>query len=186
MKKTYYPKSITMYLTIIILLFFLLVAIYIIVIFLQDIIQIAKFKDWLAFISSMIATVYIGYVILRVVRRKIVLNKDRVYVSDDIGNKDIKLQYGLNLSLAQIEEVRLDINSNNSLNKKIRWVVTPMPNIVFKLSNSKEARINLYYYSKKQVIEIIDCIIQNKQLIERDFTNKSGQDLVRGLKTKSY
>ena len=146
--------------------------------------QVATFKDWLAFISSITATLYLGYVILRVMRRKIVLNRDRVYVSDDIGNKDIKLQYGIDLLLEQIEDVSLDINSNNSLNKKIRWVLTPMPNIVFKLNNGKEARINLYYYSKKQIIEIIDFIIQNKQSIDKDYTNKSGIDLVEGLKQK--
>jgi len=76
----------------VLLLSFLSITLYFIVIFLKNVIQEATFKDWLAFIFAITAIIYIGWVIRRVLRRRIVLNRDRLYVSDDIGNKDIKLQ----------------------------------------------------------------------------------------------
>ncbi len=46
-------------------------------------------------------------------------------------------------------------------------------------------RINVYYYSRKQVISIIDFIISKKKLIDPAFTNPSGYELVSELKNKN-
>ncbi len=65
----------------------------------------------------------------------------------------------------------------------MRFVITPMSNIVMHLNDGKEARINVYYYSKRQTIVIIDYIINRKKIIDPTFSNKSGQELVDDLRS---
>ena len=100
----------------------------------------------------------------------------------DIGGKDTKLQYALDVKFDDIQSIGITVDSNNSRNQYMRFVITPMPNVILYLKNGKAARINVYYYSKKQTIEIIDYIIGKKKLTDATFENKSGQELIDGLK----
>lgn len=134
--------------------------------------------EWVYFIFSVIATIYISYLILRVSKRKIILYENRIFVSEDIGNKDVKLQFELEIFFSDIQEILIKVDTRNSLNKSMRYVHTPMPYIVLFLSNGFEKRVNVYYYSKNQVIEVIDYIIEKKKILSSSFDNKSGQELL--------
>lgn len=180
--RKYYPKSIIFYLFMFFLIIFLSLATYVFMSFILNSIKASDVKNWIAFVSSCFAVVYIGYVMLRVGKRIIIIRENSIVVSNDIGGKDIKLQYGFDIRFNDIQSIGITVDSNNSLNQHMRFVITPMPNIVLYLNNGKEARINVYYYSKKQAIEIINHIIEEKKLINPTFTNKSGQQLIEGLK----
>jgi hypothetical protein len=141
---------------------------------------------WLSFVCSIIGLIYFSYILMHILKRKIILCSDRIFVQEDAGSKDIKLQYKVEVLLDQIERIDMLISSNNSLNQHMRFVITPMPYIVLNIKNGKEKWINAFYYTKKQTIEIIDCIIKKKKIEDTAFTNKAGQELVNELaKTKT-
>ena len=119
---------------------------------------------------------------MHIIRRSIIVFENKVNVQEDIGSKDIKLQYKVEIEFKQIDKISLVISSNNSLNQYMRFVITPMPYIVLHLVNGKEKMVNVYYYSKKQTVELIDYIIVKKKLVNRDFSNKSGKELMDNLK----
>lgn len=136
---------------------------------------------WLSFVCSIIGIVYCSYTLLHILKRKVVLFEDGISVSEDIGSKDTKLQYKIDVKFDQIEYIDMLISSNNSLNQYMRFVITPMPYIVLHLKDGKEKWINVYYYSKKQTIEIIDYIIERKKVEDVVFTHKTGEELVNEL-----
>lgn len=137
---------------------------------------------WLSFIFSILGILYFFYKAMHIIRRSIIVFENKVNVQEDIGSKDIKLQYKVEIEFKQIDKISLVISSNNSLNQYMRFVITPMPYIVLHLVNGKEKMVNVYYYSKKQTVELIDYIIVKKKLVNRDFSNKSGKELMDNLK----
>ncbi len=83
--------------------------------------------EWIRFGFVIFFVILLAYTFLRFIRRKIILYEDKIFVSEDMGGKDVKLQYEVNLSFKQIEKIFLEISTKNSLNKNMRWVITPMP-----------------------------------------------------------
>ncbi len=137
--------------------------------------------DWIGLGVAIYFIAFLVYTFLRFIRRKIVLYEDRIFVLEDMGGKEVKIQYEVDLSFAEIENVYLEISNKNSLNKNMRWVITPMLYIVFDLNDGTKARINVYFYSKKQVISIIDYIIEKKKQIDPIFSNPTGYELISEL-----
>ena len=178
--KKYYPKSIVFYLFIPIPLLIISVGVYTITWFLEKYNK--TMIEWFGFLIVVFAIVYFLYMLFRFLKRRIVLFDDKIYVQKDIGGKDTKLQYALDVKFDDIQSIGITVDSNNSHNQYMRFVITPMPNVVLYLKNGKAERINVYYYSKKQTIEIIDYIIGKKKLIDATFENKSGQELIDGLR----
>ncbi len=182
--KKYSPKSVMFYVSLIILVLILIVLLYVFASFFIYFDSAQNFIGWSSFISSIIGIIYFSYKLLHVFRRKIVLFENGIYVQEDIGGKGIKLQYALDIKYNDIQSIKITVDSNNSLNQYMRFVITPMPNIVLCLNSEKKARINVYYYSKKQTIEIIDQIIDKKKLINPIFVHKSGQELIDEMKKR--
>lgn len=178
------PKSGTFILFIFCLFFFGLIASIVCMNFIVMNKFVGDLIEWVSFIFSIIAIIYISYLILRVSKRKIILYEDRIFVLEDVGSKDVKLQYELEIFFSDIQEILIKVDTRNSLNKSMRYVHTPMPYIVFVLSNGLEKRVNVYYYSKNQVIEVIDYIIKKKKVLSSIFSNKSGRELIENIENK--
>ncbi|XFA99362.1 hypothetical protein ACAG96_01980 [Candidatus Izemoplasma sp. B36] len=179
--KKIYPKSFVFIIFITMLVFFNLLALYMIV----DFSIIENFngdiKQWLYFIFSILTSIYVSYLIIRIGRRKIILYENKLFVLEDIGYYNLKLQYELEISYINVDSIIIGIDSKNSLNKSLKQVITPMPNIIFKLKNNTMKRINVYYYSKKQIIEIIDFVIARIKLRYPKFNNATGYELVSNM-----
>lgn len=157
---------------------------YIIVYFLVNFSSMQNFIGWLAFISSIVGVIYFSYSAWQAIRKRIVLFENKIYVQGDFGDEKTKLQYEIDIEYINIQNISLVVDSKNSLNKDVVFVITPMINSVLHLSDGEEARINLYYYSKKQKIEIINYIIERIKIIDPIFTNRSGQELLEELKKR--
>lgn len=143
--------------------------------------------EWVGLLIAMLPMAYFIYLTYRLLNRQIKIFNDKIWVKEDIGSRDVKLQqlqYQIDVLFDNISEIKMTITSNNSKNQYMRYVITPMPYIVLCLNNGKEVGINVYYYSKKQTIEIIDLIIEKKKLTNPDFINKSGLELVNELKKR--
>lgn len=178
--KKHLPKSVMFYISLSILIIIFIVLFYSISIFIVE----KSFNNiiyWLGFLASISGIIYFFYKALHLIKRSIVVFENKIQVQEDIGGRDIKLQYALDVKFSDIQSISITVDSNNSRNQYIRFVITPMPNVILHLKNGKSARINVYYYSKKQTIEIIDYIIGKKKLIDATFENKSGQELIDGL-----
>lgn len=179
--KKHLPKSVMFYISLSILIIIFIVLFYSISIFIVE----KNFNNiiyWLGFLASIIGIIYFFYKALHLIKRSIVVFENKIQVQEDIGGRDIKLQYALDVKFSDIQSISITVDSSNSRNQYMRFVITPMPNVILHLKNGKSARINVYYYSKKQTIEIIDYIIGKKKLIDATFENKSGQELIDGLK----
>ena len=178
--KKYYPRLIIFYLFLVIPFLIVTCGIYTIFWFFNN--HYGGFLKWVGLSIVVLTMIYFIYLAYRILNREIRIYDDKLWVKEDKGGKGIKLQYGLDVKFNDIQSIGITVNSNNSLNQYMRYVITPMPNIVSYLNNGKEARINVYYYSKKQTIEIINQIIERMKIINPTFTNKSGQELIEGLK----
>lgn len=179
--KKHLPKSVMFYISLSILIIIFIVLFYSISIFIVE----KNFNNiiyWLGFLALIIGIIYFFYKALHLIKRSIVVFENKIQVQEDIGGRDIKLQYALDVKFSDIQSISITVDSSNSRNQYMRFVITPMPNVILHLKNGKSARINVYYYSKKQTIEIIDYIIGKKKLIDATFENKSGQELIDGLK----
>lgn len=179
--KKHLPKSVMFYISLSILTIIFIVLFYSICIFMV----VKNFNNiiyWLGFLASIIGIIYFFHKALCLIKRSIVVFENKIQVQEDIGGKDTKLQYALDIKFDDIQSIDITADSNNSHNQYMRFVITPMPYVILNLKNGKSARINVYYYSKKQTIEIIDYIISKKKLIDAKFENKSGQELIEGLK----
>lgn len=180
-----YPKSIMLYFSIAFIAILLSILFFVMVFFIINLISSQDVMMWFSLASSIIGVIYLSYKLIHVMKRKILLNEDSICISEDIGSKDTKLQYKTDVKFDQIEYIDMLISSNNSLNQSMRFVITPMPYIVFHLKNGKEEWMNMYYYSKKQTIEIIDYVIEKKKMQDVDFTHKNGQELLNDLRNSN-
>lgn len=180
-----YPKSIMLYFSIAFIAILLSILFFVMVFFIINLISSQDVMMWFSLASSIIGVIYLSYKLIHVMKRKILLYEDSIFISEDIGNKVIKLQYKTDVKFDQIEYIDMLISSNNSLNQSMRFVITPMPYIVLHLKNGKEEWMNMYYYSKKQTIEIINYIIEKKKKQVVDFTHKNGQELLNDLRNSN-
>lgn len=178
----YHPKSMMFYFSLILLLSFFTIAFYVALMILLNGINIGDLMTMMSFVAAISAIGYIIYIFIRVAKRSIVLHDERIFVSKDIGSLDNRLQYKLDIRISDITGIYMNIDTKNSLNKNMKFVITPMPNIVLQLNDGQEARINMYYYSKNQSIEIIDHIIDMKKKLDPSFSNASGKELIMSLK----
>lgn len=160
----------------------IMVLLFVIFIFITDGNYFMNIEGWIALIGSVVGIVYFSKTVLHLIRRGIILFEKSIYVQEDIGSKDMKLQYKIETEFKDIEKISLSVNSKNTLNQNMRYIITPMPNIVLHLSDGKENRVNVFYYSKKQVIEIIDYIIGIKKISDSYYSNKSGKELIDELR----
>lgn len=179
--KKIYPKSIMLYFSIALIVIIFAVLFYIFGNFIINWSSMQHTIGWLSFVCSIIGIVYFSYKLLHIIKRKILLFENSISVSEDIGSKDTKLQYKIDVKFDQIEYIDMQISYNNSLNQYMRFVITPMPYIVLHLKDEKDKRINVYYYSKKQTIEIIDYIIEKKKVEDVVLNHKTGKELVNEL-----
>lgn len=177
--KQYNPKSIKMYVAISIFVSIIGCGVYSIIGFSEN--KRATLLEWTGLIIIVFGIIYFIYLIYRFLNRRIVLFEDRIYTTKDVGNRDVILQYELEVMFNQIEKISLSLSSKNSLNQNLPFVITPMPYIVLHLTTGQIKRINVYFYSKKQTIEIIDYIIDKKHLINKYFVNDSGAILFAKL-----
>ena len=180
--KKYYPKSIMFYISLIFIIIVFIILLFSLYVLINNAENFKNIRYLTAFVALIIGIIYYIYKLLHLIIRSIDIYDDRVYVREDIGSKDIKLQYDTNILFNDIDEITMMISSNNSKNQYMRFVITPMPYIIFHLKNGKKARINVYYYSKKQIINILDYIIGKVQVNNPEFQNITGIELIRELK----
>lgn len=133
---------------------------------------------WASLIASIFAMFLFGYAILSLARNRIVLTNDEIQVPAHWGKKNVRLQYETHIRYNEIEDIYLVISVNNSYDKPVDWVYLPMLYVVFEKSDGSESRINLFYYSKKQTITLIDEVRQRASQLGNPLRVKEGKELL--------
>lgn len=176
-KKIFFQKSLILFILLLVCGIMFAGAIFVIVSLLLNINKANNISFWLLFLVIVFVAVYLGYTIIRLVRNRIIFTEEKLYVPENWGGKDVKFQYKVIVDFTEIKEVFITESCNNSLNKAMPLQVLPMPYIVIECKNGKQKAINVFYYSKKQTIKIIETIIEYSKLNNNIFTLKTAEQI---------
>lgn len=116
--------------------------------------------------------------LIKVLKFRIELSKDRLHVVEEKSNPKIRIQHRLDLSFESVQSITIEKSKNDSHNKPIKSSKRLQPYIVFKLKTGTEARINVNFYSKEQIIHIIDIVLKYNKEVSDTFEHKTGKELV--------
>ncbi len=158
---------------------------YVIIIFLISELQSAGLWEWLQMISVLLLDIFMCYSFIRMAKNRIILKEREIFVPGNWGGREVKLQYETRIDYGDIESIYMIMSFNNSLNKPLRWGTLPMPYIIFNCKEDVQKAINVVYYSKKQVIIMIDEIILRAKKIGNVFEMKTGKAIISDFVEKS-
>ena len=187
-RKVYFQISIILYIFLSIILAIFAAAVYAIIWMLTDGLGTATVWEWAGFAAAIFAIGYMGYTIIRMAKNRIVLTDKEIYVPDHWGSKDYKIQYETHIAYSEILDIFIISSNNNSLNQPIRWATPCMPYIIVNCKGGQQKAINVFYYSKKQVVRIIDETIERSKLVGNEVVIKSGSEILKEFleKEKSF
>ena len=181
MKKVFWQISIFLYIGILIFLGIAAAGVYVIVYFFVDINDKAVL-DWIYLIVSIGAVLFCIYTIIRLGKNRIVLLETEVFVPKNGGRKGNRIQYETHIKYIEIKNIFITMSDKNSRGGESSWVFVPMPYIVFECTDGSQKAINVYFYTKKQVIKIIDLAIERAKLLGYNMDIKTGTDILLDFK----
>lgn len=177
-KKIFFQISILLYIILALFLAIMGVAVYGMIEFFNSILNNANTADWIGLIAVAGGFLFVAYLFIKGVRNTIILTEIEIFVPEHWGNKDNKLQYETHIPYDEIQDIYIITSNKNSLGKTARWIFIPMPYIVFECKEDKQKAINVYYYSKKQVVRIIDEAILRAKLSGNELQLKTGAEIL--------
>ncbi len=177
-RKIFFQISIILYIALFLFLAIMAAAVYVVVEFLMSRISGATALDWSGFIFAIFGFLFMSYTTFRMGKNRIILDVGEIYVPEHWGSKENKIQYETHIAYSDIQNIYLISSNKNSLNKIARWVFTPMPYIVIDCKDGKQNAINVFYFSKKQVIKIIDESISRAKAINNELQIKTGTEIL--------
>lgn len=128
--------------------------------------------------------IFLLFIWIRTFFVKVKLTENEMVVSSDyLIFKFFKIQYGFTLNYSLIEDIRLKTSRKNSKGGTIPFFVNsrgPALNYIeFDVKGERnKKRINVTYFSKKQIIKMLSYIIEKIKLTNENF-NKDVKDLVK-------
>lgn len=183
-RRVFFQISVIVYVVLLLFLAFIVAGFYILIDFFANKINVASVHDWLVVPVGLFTIVFIGYFFIRVVRNRIIFEETEIFVPENWGSADYKIQYETHVPYSDITNIFMVYTSKNSLNKTARWVFAPMPYIVFDCKNDKQMAVNVFYYSKKQIAKIIDETVIRAKLLGNDINIKSGKEMFKELQDR--
>lgn len=174
-KKVFFQVSIILYIGLTLFLMIMAADVYVIVEFFITRIHNTTSFDWAGLVASIGGFLFMGYTIIRISRNRIILEREEIFVPENWGSN--KIQYETHIAYSKIQNIYIISSDKNSLNKKMRWVFTPMPYIIFDCNDGKQKAINVFYYSKKQIVKIIDESILRAKQLGNEMHSKTGTEI---------
>lgn len=98
-------------------------------------------------------------------------------VADKKGLLVRRFQHKTEIAYSEIDDILLIASDTDSRGRKVEHVFIKMPYIVFKCKDGKQKAINVYYFSRKQKIKIIDEIKQRASDAGNTLEISSGEDM---------
>lgn len=139
----------------------------------------ATFTNWLLEVIVPLSVIcLLLFFILNLSHIKVVFKDKEIYVPGHWNAKDSKIQYETHILYEEIKDIFIVVSTKNSLGKDIRFVLTPIPYIVFEMKDNSQKAINVLYYSKKRTIEIIDEVRSRISKLDFECQIKSGKEIL--------
>ena len=138
--------------------------------------------SWLTICATIMAILVMGYFSLLFwshILRKIEIKKKSIYVSKDRGGKLIRtVQYSTSVNFEDVVDLRLMTSTKDSHNQERFGLFTPMTYLVVACKDGHQQLFNLYYYSKKQIAELIDLIINKIIAVGNEIGGKTKEEIL--------
>ena len=134
-----------------------------------------------------IVWIYVSLVmILYTAIKKLEIKEDSISINKDVkfGCLTNRLQYAVDVKFSEINSLSYMESKKDSLGHDVAWIFVQMPYLVFHCDGNKKKAINLYYFSRRQRIQIIDEVIARVQKEGRELNVKSAQELIQSYKAK--
>lgn len=184
MKKVFWQGSVLSYIGVLIFLGIIASGVYIIVGFFTHAPSNLNYPSW-AYIVVGIGTVLFGiYLLVKFAKNRIVFTESEIFVPQHWGSKDSRIQYETHIKYDEITNIFITASNKNSLGRDARRVMTIMPYMVFECRDGKQKAINVLYFSKKQVIKIIDLAIERAKAQGIDFNSPTGEQILADFRRK--
>lgn len=161
-KRVFLQKSILIYICLLILLGMLAACICALIYLLRQ--GLSDLKSWIVLVAAIWGGAFCIYTFIRMARNRIILLANEIFVPEQWGSKSYKTQYETHIAYTEIENIFITISAKNSLGGEASQIFTPMPYIIFECKSGQKA-INVYYYTKRQVIQIINMAIAQAKLL---------------------
>lgn len=134
----------------------------------------------LALLGDVFGVGLTGFELIRMIRQVIILEEKSLYVPNEWGMSDEKVQYEVKLQYRDIVNMYLRETTNDSHNKPMKryaYVTLPKTYLVLCDAKGKEFAVNIVFYTKKCRIKIIDSIIYRMELQGNKSCNKTGKEI---------
>lgn len=145
--------------------------------------------SWLPIVVLIITLFLLVYLIclfISLMSKKVIIDDEFIYVAQDRFEKILlSIQHETKIYYNDLSNIFLTFSSNDSRNKAVFGLFTPMMYIVLESKDNKSHAINVYYYTKKQIIEILNEIIHRSQLHGNLIAQESGEKIYDEFKEKN-
>ena len=134
----------------------------------------------LALLGDSVGVGLTGFELIRMIRQVIILEEKSLYVPNEWGMSDEKVQYEVKLQYCDIVNMYLRETTNDSHNKPMKryaYVTLPKTYLVLCDAKGKEFAVNIVFYTKNCRIKIIDSIIYRMELQGNNSCNKTGKGI---------
>ena len=157
----------------------IVVCLYLIVDFFITSINSATVLDWVfSIVVPLCVICLLLFFVLNLTHIKVVFKEKEIYVPGHWNAKDSKIQYETYISYEEIKDIFMTTSTKNSRGENIRFVVTPMAYIVFEMKDNSQKSINVFYYSKKRIIDIIEETRSRISSLGIECQIKSGKEIL--------
>lgn len=144
--------------------------------------------DWyyiLIFLSAILVGISTFIYLLSFLKKKIILKDNMIAVHADMADKRglslRRLQHETSIFYEDIKDIYLCATSRDSDGHQVKYVFVEMPYIVFDLKNGQTKLINVYYYSKTQVTNLIDEVKNKAALLGNDIKISGGREVINNF-----
>ncbi len=175
--KIYTQKSVIMFILLIFFGSINVAAIYGLVYSIIEMCEKITLENCVLLVCTLIISSVFTYTSIKMARNKIVYYKDRIFVHEHWGSTRSKIQYEVTIKFEEITDIILEASILSSKNTHL-FSAAPMPYLVF-MCGDEEKLINLFYYSKKQTIDMIDLAVECARRCGNNLEVKPGAELLK-------
>lgn len=140
----------------------------------------------LVFICGLIGILMSSLMVLCTSTKRIIFDENAISIKNDMKVIGLirRLQYAVKANYIDIKSLSYMESRKDSLGHEVDWVFVHMPYLVLHCGNNEEKAINLYYFSKKQRLKIIDEVIARVKKEGGELNVSSARELIQNYKTR--
>lgn len=114
-------------------------------------------------LGALISTIFLSYSTIRIFLSPLtILKSNHIYKCSDLLPQNERIQYKCIINYSEINNIEIIASNKNSKNKtiKLKFISSSMPKkyLEFALISGKKERICIHYFTKSQIIKLLNYI----------------------------